>query len=159
MTPLRGWGPKGKRLRGFVPQGHWRTLTFLGALRCDGLAAPCVFDGPINGQCFRAYVEQQLVAALKPGDIVVMDNLGSHKSAAVRQMIQAAGARLWYLPPYSPDLNPIEQAFAKIKHWMRAAEKRAIDDTWRHIGRLVATIKPHECNNYFVNAGYASVKM
>ena len=98
MAPLRGWGPKGKRLRGFAPQGHWRTLTFLGALRLDRLAAPCVFDGPINGQCFRAYVEQQLLPVLEPGDIVVMDNLGSHKSAAIRQMIRAAGARLWYLP-------------------------------------------------------------
>jgi transposase len=130
MAPLRGWGPKGKRLRGFVPHGHWRTLTFLGALRHDGLSAPCVFDGPINGVFFRAYVEQQLVPILKPGDIVIMDNLGSHKSAAVRQMIRAAGARLWFLPPYSPDLNPIEQAFAKIKHWMRQAQKRTIEDTW-----------------------------
>ena len=110
MAPLRGWGPKGKRLRGFVPQGHWRTLTFLGALRHDRLTAPCVVDGPINGLYFRAYVEQVLVPALQPGDIVVMDNLGSHKSAAVRQMIRAAGARLWYLPAYSPDLNPIESA-------------------------------------------------
>ncbi len=121
MAPLRGWGPKGDRLRGFAPHGHWRTLTFLGALRCDRLTAPCVFDGPINGECFRAYVEQQLVPVLEPGDIVIMDNLGSHKSAAIRQMIRAAGARLWYLPPYSPDLNPIEQAFAKIKHLMRKA--------------------------------------
>ena len=136
MTPIRGWGPKGKRLRAFAPHGHWRTLTFLGALRKDRLAAPCVFDGPINGQCFRAYVEQQLVPVLKPGDIVVMDNLGSHKSAAVRQAITAAGARLWFLPPYSPDLNPIEQAFSKIKHWMRNAQKRTIEDTWRHIGGL-----------------------
>jgi transposase len=144
MAPLRGWGPKGERLRGFAPHGHWRTLTFLGALRCDQLTAPCVFDGPINGECFRAYVEQQLVPVLKPGDIVVMDNLGSHKAAALRRMIQAAGARLWYLPPYSPDLNPIEQAFAKIKHWMRAAQKRTIEDTWRHIGSLVASIKPAE---------------
>ena len=135
MAPLRGWGPKGERLRGFAPHGHWRTLTFLGALRCDRLTAPCVFDGPINGECFRAYVEQQLVPVLKPGDIVIMDNLGSHKSAALRRMIRAAGARLWYLPPYSPDLNPIEQAFAKIKHWMRAAQKRSIEDTWRHIGQ------------------------
>ncbi|TJV48412.1 MAG: IS630 family transposase, partial [Mesorhizobium sp.] len=158
MAPLRGWGPKGKRLRGLAPYGHWRTLTFLGALRWDRLAAPCVFDGPINGQCFRAYVEQQLITVLKPGDIVVMDNLGSHKSAAVRQMIKAAGARLWYLPPYSPDLNPIEQAFAKIKHWMRQAQKRTVEDTWRHIGHLVETIEAAECKNYFANAGYASVK-
>ena len=146
MAPLRGWGPKGDRVRGFVPRGHWRTLTFLGALRCDQLAAPCVFDGPINGECFRAYVEQQLVPLLKPGDIVIMDNLGSHKSAALRALIRAAGARLWYLPPYSPDLNPIEQAFAKIKHWMRSAQKRTIEDAWRHIGSLVETIDPTECN-------------
>ncbi|ESW66489.1 endonuclease DDE [Mesorhizobium sp. LSJC285A00] len=101
-------------------------------------------------------VEQQLITVLKPGDIVLMDNLGSHKSAAIRQMIKAAGARLWYLPPYSPDLNPIEQAFAKIKHWMRQAQKRTVEDTWRHIGHLVE--KAAECRNYFENAGYASVK-
>lgn len=159
MSPLRGWGPKGHRLRGFAPHGHWRTLTFLGALRCDRLTAPCVFDGPINGECFRAYVEQQLVPVLRPGDIVVMDNLGSHKSAAISRLIKAAGGRLWYLPPYSPDLNPIEQAFAKIKHWMRAAQRRTIEDTWRQIGSLVETIQPPECCNYFVNAGYASVKI
>ncbi len=119
-----------------------RTLTFVGraALR------------------FRAYVEQQLVPVLKPGDIVVMDNLGSHKSATVSASIRAAGARLWFLPPYSPDLNPIEQAFAKIKHWMRHAQKRTVEDTWRHIGHLVSTIEPGECANYLANAGYASVK-
>ena len=159
MAPLRGWGPSGDRLRGFAPHGRWRTLTFLGALRCDQFTAPCVFDGPINGECFRAYVEQQLVPVLKSGDIVVMDNLGSHKSAALRRMIRAAGARLWYLPPYSPDLNPIEQAFAKIKHWMRTAQTRTVADTWRHVGSLVQSIEPGECNNYFANAGYASVKM
>jgi transposase len=129
MAPLRGWGPKGERLRGFAPQGRWRTLTFLGALRCDQLTAPCVFDGPINGECFRAYVEQQLLPVLKAGDIVIMDNLGSHKAAALRRAIKAAGARLWYLPPYSPDLNPIEQTFAKIKHWLRLAQKRSIEDS------------------------------
>ena len=135
-------GAKGERLRGFAPHGHWRTMTFLGALRCDRLTAPCVFDGPINGECFRAYVEQQARRRRsKPGDIVIMDNLGSHKSAALRRMIKAAGARLWYLPPYSPDLNPIEQAFAKIKHWMRAAQKRTVEDLWRHIGNLVGTIE------------------
>ena len=158
MAPLRGWGPKGERLRGFAPHGHWRTLTFLGALRCDRLTAPCVFYGPINGESFRAYVEQQLVRVLRPGDIVVMDNLGSHKSPAVRHMIRGAGARLWYLPPYSPDLNPIEQVFAKIKHWMRIAQKRTIDAACDHIGHLVGTILPDECTNYFVNAGYASIK-
>lgn len=158
MTPLRGWGPKGQRLRGFAPHGHWRTLTFLGALRCDRLMAPCVFDGPINGECFRAYVDQQLVPTLRPGDIVVMDNLGSHKSAAVRQAIKAAGARLWFLPPYSPDLNPIEQAFAKIKHWMRHAQRRTLDDTCQHIGSLIGNLTAAECDNYLINAGYASAK-
>ncbi|WP_281035101.1 IS630 family transposase [Mesorhizobium tamadayense] len=151
-------GAEGQAAARLAPHGHWRTLTFLGALRWDRLAAPCVFDGPINGQCFRAYVEQQLITVLKPGDIVIMDNPGSHKSAVIRQMIKAAGARLWYLPPYSPDLNPIEQAFAKIKHWMRQAQKRTVEDTWRHIGHLVETIEPAECKNYFANAGYASVK-
>ena len=117
-----------------------------------------MFDGPINGESFRAYVEQQLVKVLKPGDIVVMDNLGSHKSPTVRQMIRKAGARLWYLPPYSPDLNPIEQVFAKIKHWMRIAQKRTIDDACDHIGHIVRSVLPSECSNYFVNAGYASIK-
>ncbi len=158
MAPMRGWGPRGKRLRGYAPHGHWRTMTFLAALRCDQLTAPCVFDGPINGECFRAYVDQQLVPTLKSGDIVIMDNLGSHKAKAVRQAIRAAGARLWFLPPYSPDLNPIEQTFAKIKHWMRMAQKRTIEDTWRHVGSLIDTISPEECQNYFKNAGYASVK-
>jgi putative transposase len=158
MAPLRGWGPRGKRLRGFAPHGRWRTLTFLGALRCDKLTAPCVFDGPINGECFRAYVRQQLIPTLKPGDIVILDNLGSHKAKAIRDAIRAVGARLWFLPKYSPDLNPIEQAFAKIKHWMRQAQKRNIEETWRHLGLLADTIKPDECANYFSNAGYASVK-
>ena len=157
MAPLRGWGLKGKRLRGFAPHGRWRTLTFVGALRCDRLTAPCVFDGPINGVCFRAYVEQILVPTLRPGDIVIMDNLGSHKSKAVRAAVRAAGARLWFLPRYSPDLNPIEQAFAQIKHWMRRAQKRSTDDIWRHIGYLVGTINACQCANYFENAGYASV--
>ncbi len=158
MVPLHGWGPKGKRLRGLAPQGRWRTLTFLGALRCEGLTAPCVFDGPINGACFRAYVDQQLVPTLRPGDIVIADNLGSHKSKAARQAIRAAGARLWFLPKYSPDLNPIEQAFAKIKHWMRLAQKRSLEELWRHLGKLIGTIQPDECANYFQNAGYAHVK-
>lgn len=122
------------------------------------MTAPCVFDGPINGECFRAYVEQQLVSVLEPGDIVIMSNLGSHKSAAIRQAIKAAGARLWFLPPYSPDLNSIERAFSKIKHWMRNAQKRTIDDTSRNIGRSVETIQPDECANYLSNAGYGSVK-
>ena len=144
MAPLRGWGPKGERVRSFTPHGHWRTLTFLGALRCDRLTAPCL--------------QQVLVPQLQPGDIVIMDNLGSHKSAALRSLIKAAGARLWYLPPYSPDLNPIEQTFAKIKHWMRSAQKRTIGDICSHLGGLVTTIQPSECSNYFENAGYASIK-
>lgn len=158
MAPLRGWGHKSKRLRGFAPHGHWRTMTFIGALRCDGLSAPCVFDGPINGEYFRAWVEQQLVPVLQPDNIVIMDNLGSHKGKAVRTAIRSAGARLWYLPPYSPDLNPIEQAFAKVKHWMRMAQKRTIEETWQQVGHLVSTIEPAECANYIQNAGYASVK-
>jgi transposase len=157
-APLRGWGLSGERVRGFAPHGRWRTRTFLGALRCDALTAPCLFDGPINGECFRAYVEQQLVPCLRPGDIVIMDNLGSHKSAQLRRMVRAAGARLWYLQPYSPYLNPIEQTFAKIKHWMRAAQKRTLDDICRNLGSLIATIQPAECKNYFANAEYASIK-
>ena len=133
-------------------------MTFLAAWRCDQLTAPFVFDGPINGVSFLAYVEQQLVPILRPGDIVIMDNLGSHKSKAVRTAIRAAGARLWFLLPYSPDLNPIEQAFAKIKHWMRMAQKRNIKDTWRHLGDITRTFSQSECQNYLANAGYASVK-
>ena len=159
MAPLRGWGPKGKRVVGYAPHGHWRTMTFVAALRCDGITAPCVFDGPINGVSFLAYVEQCLVATLRPGDIVVMDNLGSHKAKAVRRAIRNAGARLWFLPPYSPDLNPIEQTFAKIKHWMRMAQKRDMEEAWRHVGQILGTFSPDECANYFTNAGYASVKI
>lgn len=158
MAPLRGWGRRGKRLKGYAPHGHWHTMTFIAALRCDRLTAPCVFDGPINGECFRAWVDQQLIATLKPGDIVILDNLGSHKAKAIRATVRAAGARLWFLPPYSPDLNPIEQAFSKIKHWMRLAQKRSVEETWRHLGRLIESIAPHECANYLENAGYASIK-
>ena len=158
MAPLSGWGERGKRLRGFAPHGKWRTMTFLAALRCDGLTAPYVLDGPINGTFFKAWVEQQLVQTLRPRDIVIMDNLGSHKARAIRRAIRAAGATLFYLPPYSPDLNPIEQTFAKIKHWMRRAQERTIEETWLQIGRLIETITPIECANYIQNAGYASVK-
>jgi transposase len=157
MAPLHGWGPKGKRLRGFAPHGHWRTLTFLGALRHDRLAAPCIFDGPIDGDCFRAYVEQQLVAILKPGDIVIMDNLGSHKGQAVRKAIRAAGAKLLFLPPYSPDLNPIEQVFAKLKLLLRKAAERSVEATWQRIGHLLDAFPPKECSEYLKNSGYASI--
>jgi len=121
MAPIRGWGPKGERLVSFAPDGRWHTLTFLAALRINALTEPCVIDGPINGTIFRAYIEQFLVPALRPGDIVILDNLGSHRSQAVRSSILDAGAKLAFLPPYSPDLNPIEQVFAKVKHWMRMA--------------------------------------
>jgi transposase len=157
MTRLRGWAPRGQRLLAKVPQGHWRTLTFLAALRCDRIDAPCVIDGPINGQSFLAYVEQVLVPTLSPGDIIVMDNLGSHKSKAVRRAIRAAGARLFFLPPYSPDLNPIEQLFAKLKTLLRKAAERTVEATWRRIGNLLSSFRPQECANYLRNAGYASV--
>jgi transposase len=121
MTRLRGWAPRGHKLVAKVPQGHWRTLTFLAALRHDRIDAPCVIDGPINGESFLAYVEQVLVPTLRPGDIVIIDNLGSHKGKAVRRAIRATGAKLFFLPPYSPDLNPIEQAFAKLKTLLRKA--------------------------------------
>ena len=156
MAPLRGWCAKGRRLRARVPHGHWKTLTFLAGLRADGVVAPCVFDGPINGTCFRAYVEQILVPALRPGDVVILDNLGSHKGAAVRHAIRAAGAHMLFLPPYSPDLNPIEQVFAKLKHLLRKAAKRTLEDTWRTIGDLIHAFPPKECQRYLVNAGYAS---
>src|SRR6266404_5161958 len=139
MTRLRGWAPRGRKLLAKVPQGHWRTLTFLAALRRDRIDAPFVLDGPINGQSFLAYVEQLLVPTLSQGDIVIMDNLGSHKGKAVRRAIRAAGARLFYLPKYSPDLNPIEQFFAKLKHWLRKAAQRTIDAVYNAIGPILDT--------------------
>ncbi len=157
MAPLRGWCARERRLIGKAPYGRWHTLTVLAALRCDRITAPCVFDGPINGKMFLAYVEQVLVPALAPGDIVVMDNLGSHKGKAVRDAIRKAGARLFFLPPYSPDLNPIEQVFAKLKHLLRGAAERTVDDTWKRIGSLLDHFPPNECANYLVNSGYASV--
>ena len=153
MTRLRGWAPCGRRLLAKVPQGHWRTLTFLAALRCDRIDAPCVIDGPINGESFLAYVEQVLVPTLRPRDIVVIDNLGSHKAKAVRRAIRAAGARLFFLPPYSPDLNPIEQVFAKLKTLLRKAAERTVEATWKRIGALLRTFTPQECANYFKKCG------
>ena len=157
MTRLRGWTPRGNKLLAKVPQGHWRTLTFLAALRYDRIEAPCVIDGPINGESFRAYVEQVLVPTLKPGDVVIIDNLGSHKGRAVRRAIRATGAKLFFLPPYSPDLNPIEQVFAKLKTLLRKASERTIEATWKRIGALLRAFTPQECANYFRNAGYASI--
>jgi transposase len=156
MTRTHGRARRGERLVDKLPHGRWRTLTFLAALRHDRVEAPCVIDGPINGESFLAYVEQILVPALKPGDIVVIDNLGSHKGKAVRRAIRAAGAKLFFLPPYSPDLNPIEQLFAKLKTLLRKAAERTVEVTWRRIGALLQTFSPTECANYFLNAGYAS---
>jgi len=156
MTRTHGRSPRGSRLVAKAPRGRWRTLTFLAALRHDRLDAPCVIDGPINGASFLAYVEQVLVPTLAPGDIVIIDNLGSHKGKAVRKAIRAAGAKLFFLPPYSPDLNPIEQVFAKLKTLLRKAAERTVDDTWRRIGTLIPSFTPQECANYIANAGYAS---
>lgn len=157
MTRLRGWAPCGKKLLAKVPQGRWRTLTFLAALRCDRIDAPCVIDGPIDGETFLAYVEQLLLPTLKPGDIVVIDNLGSHKAMAVRRAIRSVGAKLFFLPPYSPDLNPIEQVFAKLKTLLRKTNRRTVEATWRQIGTLLTAFSPKECANYFRNSGYASI--
>lgn len=131
-------------------------MTFLAALRCDQVTAPCVFDGPINGECFLLYVEQMLVPCLRPGDIVIMDNLGSHKAGAIRAAIRKAGARLLFLPPYSPDLNPIEQVFSKLKHFMRIAQGRSVEAVSQAIARILPAFTKQECANYLVNAGYAS---
>ena len=156
MTRRHGRCGRGVRLVAKVPHRRWRTLTFLAALRCDRIEAPCGIDGPINGVSFLAYVEQNLLPTLAAGDIVIMDNLGSHKREAIRQVIRAAGAKLFFLPPYSPDLNPIEQVFAKLKTLLRKADERTSEATWRRIGTLLDHFSPQECANYLVNAGYAS---
>ena len=156
MARLYGWAPKGTRLVEKAPHGRWRTVTFLAALRHDRIEAPCVVNCPINGRLFLAYIEHVLVPTLHPGDIVVLDNLGSHKSKAVRQAIRAAGAKLFYLPPYSPDLQPIEQVFSKLKYLLRHAGMRTVDALWRKIGALLDSFTAQECANYLRNAGYAS---
>ena len=156
MAPLRGWSPKGQRLRAKVPFGHWKTMTFLAALRHDRIDAPWVLDGPINADSFKVYVEQVLAPTLAPGDIVVMDNLSSHKGQPVRRALRDAGAHLLFLPPYSPDLNPIEQLFAKLKHLLRKAAERTVEATWKQIGQLLDQVSAPECANYLVNSGYAS---
>jgi transposase len=154
MAPLRGWAARGQRLKASVPHGKWKTMTFLAALRCDRVEAPWLIDGPINGERFRLYVEKVLVPTLKPGDIVVMDNLGSHKSKAVRRIIRAAGAYLFFLPKYSPDLNPIEQFFSKLKHWLRKAAKRSEDAIANAIAPILDATTAIECTNFFAHAGY-----
>lgn len=156
MAPLRGWKARGARLIGKAPHGRWRTLTFLAALRCDRIEAPCLFEGPINGMRFLTYVRQFLLPTLKAGDVVVMDNLGSHKARAVRQAIRSVGAKLLFLPPYSPDLNPIEQVFAKLKQGLRRAAERTTDAVCERIGNLLDRFQPKECANYLINSGYAS---
>jgi transposase len=154
MTRRLGRAPRGRRLIASVPHGHWSTTTFIGALRATGLTAPAVFDGAINGASFLAYVQQILVPTLQPGDIVILDNLGSHKVTGVRQAIEAAGATLRFLPPYSPDLNPIEQLFAKFKALLRSTAARTVEALWSAIGQLVARFAPGECANYIRNSGY-----
>ena len=154
MSPLRGWSARGERLNGHAPFGHWNTTTFLAALRCDRIDAPWLIEGPINGQRFGVYVEQVLAPTLSPGDIVVMDNLGSHKGKAVRQAIRRAGAKLFFLPKYSPDLNPIEQFFAKLKHYLRAAQRRTQATLSDAVADILGLITPQECSNYLAHDGY-----
>ena len=154
MARTRGRSPRGERLRSPVPHGHWKTTTFVAGLRLSGLAAPFVLDGPINRDAFQTYVERVLVPELTAGDIVVMDNLGSHKGPAVRAAIEAVGARLLFLPPYSPDFNPIEMAFSKLKALLRKAAERTVEGLWTAIGSLVDDFTPDECANFFAAAGY-----
>jgi len=154
MARLRGWAPKGERCRASLPHGHWKTTTFTAGLRLGGIAAPMLLDGPMHGLAFRAYVEQVLVPDLSPGDIVVMDNLPAHKVTGIRQAIEAAGAQLLYLPPYSPDFNPIEMAFSKLKALLRKAAARTVDDLWDAIAQAIDAFTPLECWNFFAAAGY-----
>ncbi|MFT8786883.1 MAG: IS630 family transposase [Gluconobacter oxydans] len=145
---------RGQRLRSAVPHGHWKTTTFIAGLRLTGIVAPMVLDGPINGRSFQTYVDRVLVPDLRPGDIVIMDNLGSHKGFGVQAAIEAAGATVRYLPPYSPDFNPIEKAFSKLKAHLRKAAERTRDALWDRIGTLIDQITPTECANFFTAAGY-----
>ena len=159
MEPLRGWAPLGERLVAKVPHGHWKTSTFIAALRCDRIEAPWILDGPINAEAFKTYVEKVLTPTLRSGDLVIMDNLGSHKGKAVRQAIRVAGAKLIFLPKYSPDLNPIEQVFAKLKHLLRKAAARTIETLTATVGELLGAFTAEECVNYFANSGYAEPKI
>ena len=154
MARLRGRAPKGQRLRVGIPRGHWKTTTFVAGLRLTGLTASFVLDGPMNRSAFLAYVSRVLVPELKPGDVVILDNHPAHKGRRVREAIEAAGASLRYLPPYSPDFNPIENAFAKLKALLRRAAERTVEGLWRLIGQLIDTFTPQECANYFIAAGY-----
>src|SRR5436309_12302025 len=155
MAPLRAWGPRSRRVKAKVPNRRWKTTTFLAALRHDRIDAPWLLEGPIDGVSFRIYVEKVLVPTLRPGDIVILDNLGSHKGKAVRALIRSACAKLFFLPKYSPDLNPIEQVFAKLKHLLRKCAARTVEALCAAIGQLLQAFTPEECANYFENAGYA----
>ena len=154
MARLHGRAPRGQRLRASVPHGHWKTTTFVGALRLSGMTAPMVLDGPMDGAWFLAYVEQVLIPTLTPGDVVILDNLPAHKGAVVRVAIEAAGASLLFLPPYSPDFNPIENAFSKLKALLRKAAARTVDQLWSAIANAIDAYTPQECANYFTAAGY-----
>jgi transposase len=155
MAPLRGWGRRGERLVATVPHGRWKTTTFLAALRHDRIDAPWLVDGPIDGKSFTTYVERVLCPALRPGDLVFMDNLGSHKGSRVRRLIRNRGAKLFFLPKCSPDLNPIEQVFAKLKHLLRKAAARTVEAICTAIGELLGSFTSGECAAYFKNSGYA----
>lgn len=155
MVRRYGWAPKGERLVDAAPFGHWRTTTFVSGLRSTGIIAPLVLDGPMDGEAFRAYIEQFLAPSLLLGDVVVMDNLAAHKVAGVHEAVAAVGASILYLPPYSPDLNPIEQMFAKLKALLRKAAARSCDALWDTIGLLLHTFSSTECRNYLQNSGYA----
>jgi transposase len=155
MAPLRGWAPRGSRLIAKVPDGRWQTMTFLAALRHDRIEAPWFLEGPIDGESFATYVEKVLLPTLRHGDIVIMDNLGSHRGKIIRQLIRSAGAKLFLLPKYSPDLNPIEQLFAKLKHLLRKAAARTVETVCAAIGDLLGAFTSDECANYFKNSGYA----
>ena len=157
MARRYGRAPKGKRLRVGISHGHWKTTTFVAGLRLSGMVAPMVLDGPINGAAFQAYVDQVLVPTLKPSDIVIMDNLGSHKGSGVRETIEAVGASLIFLPPYSPDFNPIEKAFSKLKALLRKAAARTVESLWTAIGKFIPAFTPAECANYFAAAGYDAI--
>jgi transposase len=154
MVRLRGRCPRGTRLIGHAPHGHWKTITFVAGLRNDGMVAPFVLDGPMDGPTFVSYIEQCLAPTLNRRDVVIMDNLGSHKAAGVRDAIEAVGAQLRYLPQYSPDLNPIEQSFSKLKACLRTAAERTVVGLCRRIGLIVTAFSAQECTNYFENAGY-----
>ena len=154
MARLRGRAKRGERCRAAVPHGHWKTTTFTAGLRLNGVTAPMLLDGPMNGAAFLAYAEQVLVPELRPGDIVVMDNLPAHRMSGVREAIEQAGARLLFLPPYSPDFNPIEMAFAKLKALLRKAAARTIDELWSVVAECLSAFTANECRNYFEAAGY-----